>query len=185
MSSEAPLPKKVAGTFLLHKVVSEANNAGSHNGKATEHLAPVRVVQGGLANAQGNQVVDEASTKDPVTASSETSKASSSDGLDGCRREGILVVCDTHVVEKVEDANTSESLGVDVCEDGRGRRSVHRAELGEDEVKLAEGIDNNKHVGDLELFRVPEEHPGCVQSALMPMEEEEYNLLPMQKLPSA
>lgn len=108
--------QKVAGIFILHKVVSQANNAGSHDCESTKHLAPFGVVQGGLANAQGNQVVDEASTKNPVTAGSETSKTSASDGFDGCGRESVLVVCNTEVVDEVENANASKGLGVDVCE---------------------------------------------------------------------
>ena len=158
MSSRCTVSQKVAGALFLHKVIFDTNNAGGHDGKSTKHLAPVGVVQGSLANAQGNQVVDEASTKDPVAASSETGKASASDSLDGCAGERILVVCNTQVVEEVEDTNTGKGLGVDVCEDGRERGSVHGAELGEDEVKLAEGVDDNEHVRDLEFFCVPEEH---------------------------
>jgi hypothetical protein len=44
---------------LLHKVVSHADNASGHDGKSTQHLAPVGVTDGGLADAQGDKIVDE------------------------------------------------------------------------------------------------------------------------------
>lgn len=72
----------VQGRFL-HKVVSQANNAGSHDSESTQHLAPVGVVDGGLANTQGNKIVNETSTEDPVTAGSKTSESGTGNGLDG------------------------------------------------------------------------------------------------------
>lgn len=143
----------------LHKVVSEANNASSGDSKSTQHLAPIGVVELGLANAQSDQVVHKASTKDPVAACRKTCESGTGDDLNGGGGENILVVCNTKVVDEVEDTNTSEGLSVDVGEDGRGGGRVHRAELGEDEVKLAEGVDDDKYVGELESLRIPRKHP--------------------------
>lgn len=64
-------------------------------------------------------------------------------------------------MEEVEDTDTGKGLCVDVCEDGRSRGSVHRTKLGEDEVKLAEGVDDNEQVGDLELLCIPKKGPGA------------------------
>lgn len=102
----------------LHKVVSEANNAGSGNSKSTQHFAPLRVVELGLANAQSDQVIDKTSTENPVAACSETGETSASDDLDRGAGKSILVVCNTKVVDEVEDTDTSEGLSVDVGEDG-------------------------------------------------------------------
>ena len=157
--------KRVFQGYFLHKVVSQANNAGSHDGKSTQHLAPVGVVQGGLADTQGNKIVDEASTEDPVAAGSETGESGTGDGLDGGAGESILVVCNTHVVDEVEDADTSKGLSVHMCENGRETLGVHGAKLGEDEVKLAEGVDDNEQVGDLQRFGIPKHHPRNLSSA--------------------
>ena len=102
----------------LHKVVSEANNAGSGDSKSTQHLAPVGVVELGLTNAQSDQVIHKTSTEDPVAACRKTGESSTSDDLNGGGGENILVVCNTKVVNEIEDTNTSESLSVDVGEDG-------------------------------------------------------------------
>jgi hypothetical protein len=144
---------------LLHKVVLQANNASSHNGKSTQHLAPVGVVDGGLANAEGNKIVNETSTEDPIAAGSETGESSTGDGLDSGTGQSVLVVCNTQVVEEIENANTGKGLSVDVCEDGGETLGVHGAELGEDEVKLGERVDDDECIGDLQCFRVPREHP--------------------------
>lgn len=145
------LRKSVRGC-ILHKVVSQANNAGSHNGESTQHLAPVGVVQGGLADAQGNKVVDEASTEDPITACSKTSEPSAGDSLDSRAGKSVLVVCDTHVVEEIENTNAGKGLSVDVRENGRETLGVHGSKLGEDEVKLTERVDYDKQVRDLKVL---------------------------------
>jgi len=158
-TQEAAYRKDVSKRRFLHKVVSQANNAGSHDGKSTQHLAPVGVVDCSLANTEGNKIVDEASTEDPVAACSETGESSTGDGLDGGAWEDVLVVCNTQVVEEVENANTGKGLSVDVCEDGRETLGVHGTKLGEDEVKLGEGVDDDENVGELEIFAVPRKGP--------------------------
>jgi hypothetical protein len=140
---------------FLHKVVLQANNAGSHDGESTQHLAPVGVANGSLADTQGNKVVNEASTEDPVAAGSQTGKSSAGNGLDGRARQSILVICDTQIVEEIENANTGEGLSVDVCEDGGETLGVHGAELGEDEVELRERVDDDEYVGHLEILTIP------------------------------
>ena len=168
----------------LHKVVSEANNAGSGDSKSTQHLAPVGVVQGGLANTQGNKVVDEASTEDPVAACSETGESSTGDGLDGGAWEDVLVVCNTQVVEEVENANTGKGLSIDVCENGRETLGVHGTKLGEDEVKLGEGVDDDENVGELEILGVPRKGPLDLELASHCTNGGEVELtVPMQMLP--
>ena len=131
---------------LLHEVVSQANNAGSHDCESAQHLAPVGVVQSGLADAQGDEIVDKAATEDPVAACSETSKSGTGNSLDGGARQSVLVVCNTHVVEEVKNTNAGECLSVDVRENGGKTLSVHGAEFGEDEIKLTERVDDHKYV---------------------------------------
>jgi hypothetical protein len=138
----------------------------------------------GLANTQGNKIVDEASTEDPIAACSKTGESSTGDGLDGRAGQNILVVCNTQVVEEIENTNTGKGLSIDVCKDGRKTLGVHGTKLGEDEVELGEGVDDDENVRELEILAVPRKGPLDFELALYCITEGEVKLtVPIQILP--
>ena len=62
-------------------------------------------------------------------------------------------------MEEVKNTDTSKRPGDNVGEDGARGLGIHGRELGEDIVQLAQAVDDDENVGDLELLRVPEDHP--------------------------
>lgn len=62
-------------------------------------------------------------------------------------------------MDEIENTDAGERLGDDMSEDGGGGTGVHGKEFAEDIVELGQTVDNNEDVGDLQLLRIPEDHP--------------------------
>lgn len=62
-------------------------------------------------------------------------------------------------MQQVQHTDAREGLGDDVREYGARGASIHRFELGEDVVQLGERVDDDEYVRNLQIVRVPEEHP--------------------------
>lgn len=87
-------------------------------------------------------------------------------------------------MEEIENTDAGKGLSIDVCENGRETLGVHGTKLGEDEVKLGEGVYDDENVGELEIFAVPRKCPLDFELALHYTTGREVKLtVPMQMLP--
>jgi hypothetical protein len=170
----------------LQCVVLDSDNCSSTDCVSPEECAPATR----LSNSKTNEVVHQASTKDPVGSSSSKTETNTGEGLDEGGRVGVVaragVVGGGSVVEEIKNTDTSESLGDDVGQDGRGRVCVHLAKAESTVVDLGEGVDDDEDVGDVETVCVPEECPGCGGRLLVgttSLRGLRKYLLPMQRLP--
>lgn len=115
-----------------------------------------------LTNGQGHEIVYHASSKYPVTCSAQDAESQASHNSDrhGCR--SVFEVGNAAVVKEIKDADTGKGPRHDVCKDGARGFGIHRRELGEDIVQLAQAVDDDEDVGDFELRGIPEYHPRCI-----------------------
>ena len=64
-------------------------------------------------------------------------------------------------MEEIENTDAGKSLRYNVGEHRAGRVGVHRLQSSADVIKLRKAIYEDEDVGDLQLLRVPEEHPSA------------------------
>lgn len=112
-----------------------------------------------LTNSQGDKIIYETASEDPVAGHAGEPKAKSGQDLNGRRDRLVLGECNAAVVEEVKNPNSCKRLGHNVGEHRAGGRPVHRWEFGECIVQLSEGVDGDKDMRNAEALRVPEHHP--------------------------
>jgi hypothetical protein len=145
----------------LLQVVPGTNKTRTANSVRAQKVAPANVAVLPLSNAERDEVVDHAATKDPIARSAQAGKAETCGHLRPHWRLRANKVRNTGVVQEVQASNASERLRDDVCQDAAPALCVHWLELCRDVPHLHDAVDPNEDVGRLERLTVPEEHPGA------------------------
>ena len=143
----------------LHEIIPRSHNRRASNSIQTQQSAPAHFTILSLTDAQPDQVIHQASSKNPIARSTQTGEP---DTRENHRQlTGTLIFVKRHgrVMQHVEDSNARKCLGHDVCEHTARRPRVHRLQLREAIPQLRRRVDQHEDVGDLQVARVPEEHP--------------------------
>jgi hypothetical protein len=129
----------------LLQVVPSTDKTRTANSVRAQKVAPANIAILPLSNAERDEVVDHAATKDPIARSAQASKAETRSHLRPHRGLRTNKVRNTSVVQEVQASNAGERLRDDVCQDAAPALCVHWLELRRDVP--------------LECLAVPEEHP--------------------------
>lgn len=146
---------------LPHKILRGHDTRGGKRVHA-QQVAPARLSDAPLAHGQGDEIIHETTTKDPVAPAGQGSEAHARHGLDGQARALVVEVGDGAVVQEIQDADAGERLRDDVREDGRRGARVHGPQAAEDVVQLRQGVNEHEDIGCLQRGGVPEDHPSCL-----------------------
>ena len=111
-----------------------------------------------LSDGQSHKVINQASTKDPITKGARQPETNSCENLDYGIGGFIFEIGYRAIMQEIKNTNTRKGLGDNVREDGGGRARIHGRKLGSDVVQLGERIDDNEDVGCFQ----PTERSGSV-----------------------